>query len=509
MSVAPRHLRNLAFNWGGHISTLLVMFFLSPYIVGKLDAAAYGIWSLLNVLTGYMGIFDLGVRSSVGRYIALYLGKKDEKGVDETIRAGFGFFSLCGGGILIVGVLLGWLFPSFFKGVTPEQYGIVRALLPIMVINIWLAAIGAIYSSVLAGHDRFDIARTIDLFVLGFRTIATVWVLHEGWGLWGLAGTVVFGNFVSVIVNRIYAGKCHDGLRSFPFLYTRTRFGELFGYGSWAFITSAAYKLIGQSDLVIVGMVLSVSEVREYSVGAMLIYYSSTFIKIISRTFFPAVQRLVAAEKKNEVIGLFFKQTQISLVFGILLYVGYSFFAPSFIKLWMLQESFNQAAVNDSAAVMSLLAIASLPLLLITPCQDMLAAKGQIRLTAILSIVEALVNIALSLSFVVFFEWGLLGVAAGTLVSRLLLPGIYLPYLFCRELEIRVGVFISKLIKPAVVSASLISAFCFFSLKIHYPQAWISFAVHIVIIGVAWAFIALFVLVPIETRKRLLNGFSK
>ncbi len=88
------HLRNLAFNWGGHAATLLVMFFLSPYIVGELDAVTYGIWSLLNVLTGYMGIFDLGVRASVGRHVALYLGKKDERGVDETIRAGFAFFSM-------------------------------------------------------------------------------------------------------------------------------------------------------------------------------------------------------------------------------------------------------------------------------------------------------------------------------------------------------------------------------------------------------------------------------
>ena len=43
MSSARKHLRNLAFNWGGHASTLLVMFFLSPYIVGRLNLVNYGI----------------------------------------------------------------------------------------------------------------------------------------------------------------------------------------------------------------------------------------------------------------------------------------------------------------------------------------------------------------------------------------------------------------------------------------------------------------------------------
>ena len=116
----------------------VVMFFLSPYVVGKLDAVAYGIWSLLTVLTGYMGIFDLGVRASVGRHIALYLGKKDKQGVDETIRAGFGFFSLTVLVILAVAIFLGWSFPVLFKGVPPEYYYMVRILLPIMMVNVWL-----------------------------------------------------------------------------------------------------------------------------------------------------------------------------------------------------------------------------------------------------------------------------------------------------------------------------------------------------------------------------------
>jgi len=161
---------------------LLVMFFLSPYIIGKLDAVSYGIWSLLNVLTGYMGLFDLGVRASVGRHVALYLGKGDEKGVDETIRAGLGFFSLTGWLILVAGIILAWLFPQIFRSISAEHHRMVRMLLPLMVVNVWLSAVAAIYSSVLAAHDRFDVARSVDLGVLIVRTAGTVWVLHIGWG---------------------------------------------------------------------------------------------------------------------------------------------------------------------------------------------------------------------------------------------------------------------------------------------------------------------------------------
>ncbi|MBW2186470.1 MAG: polysaccharide biosynthesis protein, partial [Deltaproteobacteria bacterium] len=66
--------RNLFANWIGHGSNLVVMFFLSPFIVHTLGVTQYGVWQILTVLTGYMGILDLGVRASTGRYIILYLG---------------------------------------------------------------------------------------------------------------------------------------------------------------------------------------------------------------------------------------------------------------------------------------------------------------------------------------------------------------------------------------------------------------------------------------------------
>ena len=56
---------------------LVVMFLVSPFVINSLGKIEYGIWSLLVVVTGYMGMLDLGVRASTGRYVILYLGKGD------------------------------------------------------------------------------------------------------------------------------------------------------------------------------------------------------------------------------------------------------------------------------------------------------------------------------------------------------------------------------------------------------------------------------------------------
>jgi len=503
------HTRNLIFNWGGHGATLLVMFFLSPYIIGKLSAVSYGIWSLLNVLTGYMGVFDLGVRASVGRHVALYLGKNDEKGVDETIRAGFGFFSLTGTAILLLGVLLGWIFPDIFRGIPKEYHSIVRILLPLMVVNVWFSAVAAIYSSVLAAHDRFDVARGVDFAVLIVRTIGTIWFLHIGWGLWGLALSVMGGNMVAVVGNRICAGRHHRKLKSWPFIYSRERLGEIVNYGFAAFLSAASVKIIGQTDLVIAGAFLSVSNVREYSVGAMIVFYSSTFITIIGRTFFPVVQRSVAANRMEDARQFFYRQIHIAMFFGLLAYIGFASYSKPFIHLWMFQEGFGSEAVKASADVMRILAIAQFPLLYTRPSLNFLAAMGLIYFNARVSIIEALANLCLSLYFVSVLDWGLPGIAAGTLVSRFLIAGTWTPvYLFHRS-GISLRSFISSTIFPWGLKGAGLIGLCVLLLWLWPPTTWTIFFSHIFLAAIFWSALSVSLFLPENYKKRVWNKLRK
>lgn len=509
MSSTRKHLRNLAINWGGHVSAMVVMFFLSPYVVGKLNAVDYGIWSLLTVLVGYMGIFDIGVRSSVGRHVALYLGKDDRQGVDETIRAGFAIFTITGGIILLVGILLGWLFPLFFKGISPENHSTVRLLLPFLAINIWLAAVATIYSSVLTSHDRFDIARGIDMVVLIIRTLSTIYALHIGWGLWGLAGAVILGNFSALVLNRLFSGFIFRGLRSFPFMFSRNRVKELFGYGVYAFISNVAVKIIGQSDLVIVGILLSVAAVREYSVGAMLVYYSAPFLGMITGTFFPAVQRTVARGDMNEVRPLLYRQLSISFCFGLVAYIGLAFYAQTFIKLWMLQDGFDMHAVTAAATVMTILALSKLPTLYLGPCESLLAAMGHVRFTAMRAITEAIMNLVLSLFFVLALGWGLAGVAAGTLVARLLVASISVPLFLSRRAAISLSQFLSVAILPAALAAGCFSLVCMGLVQLWPIATWADFVMQVGTAVAVWGLIAFFLLLPKETRLEMKSALFR
>jgi len=493
--------RNLLFNWGGFGSTLLVMFFLSPYIVGKLTAVEYGIWSLLNVMTGYMGLFDLGVRASVGRHVALYLGKGDHEGVDETIRAGLGFFSLAGLLILVLSIVLGLFFPQVFKSVPPQHYITVRLLLPLMVVSIWLTAIGSIFSSVLSAHERFDIARGVDLVVLLVRTVGTVWVLHIGWGLFGMTGVIILGGFFAAAGNRICASRLYAQMRAWPFLYTRKRFKELTSYGFGAFLTSASAKIIGQTDLVVAGAAVSVAAVREYSVGAMIVFYSGTFLMQIVRTFFPTMQKAVSRGDMSTAAWVYGRQVRLSIIVGSCVLVGLAAFSRPFIRLWMFQDGFAMESVYVSSIVMSILALAKLPLLYTKAAESLLMAMGHIRFTSTITVIEACLNFFISLMFVLVLGWGLPGIAAGTLCACLLVSSFIVPLSACAKLGLKPSSFFKGTLLPLLCVCTGFGAVCLGVQKIIFPDTWIAFFLDVFLCVLLYVILAVPLLLPADYRN--------
>ena len=55
-------LRNIFSNWTGYLITILVGFFLAPFVLHHLGNTGYGVWTLVLSLTGYFGLLDLGIR---------------------------------------------------------------------------------------------------------------------------------------------------------------------------------------------------------------------------------------------------------------------------------------------------------------------------------------------------------------------------------------------------------------------------------------------------------------
>jgi O-antigen/teichoic acid export membrane protein len=506
MSTARILVRSLFANWLGLIANIAVMFFLSPFVVNTLGPVEYGIWSLVNLLTGYMGVLDLGIRASTGRYVVLYIGKEDHVKVDQTIRTALGFFSLTGILMIVAGLGLGWVFPKVISSVPLEYHGMVKMLLPLMAANMWISVVRVIHSSVLLAHDRFDLARIIDLTMLAIRAVGTIVALNMGYGIIGLAMVIIASNLIGLLCTVAVSRKVYPRLRSWPLMLSKERMAELFSYGVFAFISAIAIQIIGQTDLVIVGWRFDLEAVTIYSVGAMLLYYSSTFVNIIATTFFPPVQRAVARGEMGSAKWLFFRQVRLALIVGLPMFVGYIVFGESFIRLWMVGDKFLETSVAPAAQVMAVLAFSNILLLFRSGATSLLNAMGHVRFTAGLTVVQAVLNLSLSLLFVIVLEWGLAGVAAGTLVARALTSSIVLPIFVCKKIGASLGRFLTETVGRGLLCGGVFAGTCLLIQRLIPGDSWVIFWVQVCLAVLFYVPFAAIILVPVEDRIR---AFSK
>src|SRR5437868_11889875 len=79
-------LKNVGSSWFALGVNVLVGIFLSPYILHRLGDEAFGLWVLIYSITGYYGLFDFGIRSSIVRYVSKYTALNDSEELNHIIN---------------------------------------------------------------------------------------------------------------------------------------------------------------------------------------------------------------------------------------------------------------------------------------------------------------------------------------------------------------------------------------------------------------------------------------
>src|SRR6266446_7294645 len=101
--------KNVSSSWIALGTNVLVGIFLSPFMLHRLGDAAFGIWVLIFSITGYYGLFDLGIRSSLVRYVSKYTATGDREKLTQF--ASTALFSYTGIGLLSMALTV-WLSSS-------------------------------------------------------------------------------------------------------------------------------------------------------------------------------------------------------------------------------------------------------------------------------------------------------------------------------------------------------------------------------------------------------------
>lgn len=488
--------KNIAANQAGFLVSVVVTFFLSPFVVNSLGGTRYGIWTLIVSLTGNYGLLAFGIQGAMTRYIAHAAATNDRVRVNGYFNTALSFL-LCSAALaIIVGLVISLLIDSIF--VLPNDLvQDARAACILVTFSAAATFAFAAFDSLLVAHQRFQLTNAVGTFTTLIRAGMTVWILQQGYGIVGLAAlgaglTLSNGLMVAVITKKIYSWLILSLL-----LARRCYFKELINYGYKSFVVGVAVALVYQCDLLVIGTYLSPDKVTIYSLAATLITYLIQFISAIAFTLGPYVTELHAKDKADELREFFIKGSCLMYMLGGWVVAGCFMFGTAFYTLWVGPEYI------ESSAILTILVFPQFFAAGVRIGNSLLVGMNKIGILAVTAISEGVSNLIMSIVLVRHF--GIIGVAIGTLVPLVITNALILPIYVCHVSGISAKTIYIKSMLPGILvcGASIFIGYLVSAMVV--PNLWINFIIDIIIVTAVTLAISYFILVktgmPITVRQ--------
>src|SRR6202790_1248 len=201
-------LKNVGSSWSALAINIAVGIFLSPFILHRLGDAAFGIWVLIFSVTGYYGLFDMGIRSSIIRYVSKYAATGDSDKLARFVNTAL--LSYTGIGIVTMALTLA-LSTSIERmfHIPPEMHGQARWLLLMVGASVSLGFPLGVFGGMLEGLQRFYIPSPQRLSSTLLRAALIVHFLNRGYGLLTVALlTVILPILFSLLRDIMVFGAC-------------------------------------------------------------------------------------------------------------------------------------------------------------------------------------------------------------------------------------------------------------------------------------------------------------
>ena len=433
-------LRNVGSNWVGLGVTVAVGFFLSPFILHTLGNDAFGLWVLVFSITGYYGLFDLGIRSSIIKYVAKYAAIRDYDGLARLVNT-----SLCSYGgvaavLLVVTGVGAWYVDSIFR-VPPAFLQTARLLFVMVGAALALGFPMSVFKGVLQGLQEFHWLNLTQIVCDLLRALLIVIALSHGRGLLTVALITVALPLLASCVHVLIVRRRIP--ISFGLHYVhRASFHQMISYGAVTFMIMVADQLRFASDAIVIGIFLSVSAVTYFSIAAKLVDYANNVVDSMAETFLPLSSRFDATGDLSRMRRLFIDGNRACAIVLFPICAMLIVRGRSIIDVWVGPE------YESSYVILVLLIVSRTAYRAQGASNRILFGMARHKPLGLAVLAEGAANLVLSILLVRHF--GIVGVALGTAIPLLCLSLFFLPYYHCRLLGVRLRDFVRHAYGPAL-----------------------------------------------------------
>lgn len=461
MDISKQLFRNTVVGWFEMTILLVSGLIIPPLLLASLGKEGYGVWLLVGQVTAYLPILDLGVSSSVGRFVAKYKAKEDYGGLSRVISSSV-FLFLASSILAVAATSAIWPNFSKFFHLSQEYFDIGRWLILLTGLGVAIDLPLRIGQGILEGMHRFDLMYLLRASGAFLRLLFII-VLF-GW--WGCRSLLVLGALaiVTTLVTDVlmcgFAYHKSSSVVNLKYAFVNlSSLKEIWSLSLSTLLVTIATLLFNQGQIIGVGKIVGPGAVTIYALPVMLLTYGSMVIAYIIGAFKPIASHMQALDEKERLQGLNITGVKISFIISLFIAVIAITFGYPFFRIWLHASKDLSAA--DFATLYNVLAIMVIGFAIGVPqnvTSNMLSGIERQWFVAVVSLAASLVGFCIGIILVMKTSLGFYGMAIGWAAVFIVRGVFVLPVSACRHFKIKFLSYFERAYLPPIAAASILTA---------------------------------------------------
>ena len=263
-----------------------------PFIIANVGISAFGIYSLVASVIGYLVILELGLSTTTVRFLAKYHERNDAD--KEAIVLGnvyLLYILVCSFSIVIAAVLYTRIEGLFSRSMEAQEIVLLKHLYVVLFINVIVVFVTNPLTGLIISRERFAFLQGIEIAIFFFRVILVIGLLRMEFGVLAIAVIDTVLNLISAAAKLTYIRRRIPvkPRLSLDWIFFR----EISAYGFFVALNVVVNKINWRLAPLILGIVASPAAVAIYSVGLQFILAYMAIAAAITNVFLPKFVTLV------------------------------------------------------------------------------------------------------------------------------------------------------------------------------------------------------------------------
>jgi len=442
-ATSKKVVRNTLFNYLAVFSTTLINLVAMPIIIHGLGDARFGIYVTIMSVVGYVALLDMGIGTSLTKFVAEYEAKKDFQRLNEIFSTAFILYiglGLLGGFLLIA---FSDVFIQRIFQIPQELWGEAHYVFWISAASLFSGLTLGIFANILGGIQRHDIWRTISIVTSFISAVGGIILVLIGYKLVAYTLFLTLTSILGFLVQMVYAKRLLPEVHLVPRHFKIRELKAIVNFTFAIFVNQLAVRNMGSLDRLIVGIFLPIRNVTLYSIGLTLVMFCFKIPSAAALAFTPAASELHAKNRMDAIQELVLRGMKYTGLFAIPIFTVLGILAKDVLYLWMGE------GYDSSAVILQLLMIGYFWLVLSSSGMTVMVGIGKPYINSLYALAQ--IGLCTALTLLMIHLRGLFGAAMGSGLAFAVGGIIYIfhsSHIF--------GIPVSRLLSPPMLLKSLL-----------------------------------------------------